>query len=122
MRFAFTPGDIVGLYQSGSASGAEAEGLIYKVSEKEIVVAFNEFGDYERLKQPLTLVKLANEITYKRQKMAIDQLANNYHSWNNKRLVEVLFEQEPPNATDDESTHDINYVNSGLNQSQCSAI
>lgn len=47
--------------------------MIYKVSEDEITVTFNEMGvDYEQLKEPLTLAKLANEITYKRCKMAIE--------------------------------------------------
>jgi len=45
---------------------------VFKVNEEEIVVAFNEMQEYEEMKQPICLVILANEITYKRCKMAID--------------------------------------------------
>ena len=40
-RSTFGPGDIVGLYQAGGSNVAEAEGLIYRVSEDEITITFN---------------------------------------------------------------------------------
>ena len=47
------------------------EGIVYKTNEKEIVVAYKELHDFEGLKQPLSLVMLANEVTHKRCKEAI---------------------------------------------------
>jgi hypothetical protein len=62
----FSPGDIVGIYQSGEKTDDKAEGIIYKVNHDEIVVSFNEMHDFENFKQPLNLALLANEVTYKR--------------------------------------------------------
>jgi len=33
---------------------------VYKVSNDEIIVAFNEMHEFEQMKQPLSLVLLAN--------------------------------------------------------------
>ena len=65
----FGPGDIVGLFQSdrqhhGGNSGDRIDGIVYKVNYEEIVIAFNEMHDFESMKQPLSLVLLANEVTY----------------------------------------------------------
>ena len=74
----FSPGDIVGLFQSDRHQGSNttesgrAEGIVYKVSDEELTIAFNEMHDFENMKQPLSAVLLANEITYKRCKMALD--------------------------------------------------
>ena len=51
---------------------------MYKVSEEELTIAFNEMHDFENMKQPLSAVLLANEITYKRCKMALDQLQQHH--------------------------------------------
>jgi len=73
LRTTFGPGDIVGIFQAGAGQDTHsAEGVVFKVSDEEIVVAFNEMQEYEEMKQPICLVILANEITYKRCKMAID--------------------------------------------------
>ena len=79
----FSPGDIVGLFQSdrqtgNQADGSKAEGIVYKVSQEVLTIAFNEMHDFENMKQPLSAVLLANEVTYKRCKMALDQLQQNY--------------------------------------------
>ena len=71
----FSPGDIVGLYQSDrSQSSSErgcVDGIVYKVNNEEIVIAFNEMHEFESMKQPLSAVLLANEVTYQRCKMAM---------------------------------------------------
>jgi ATP-dependent RNA/DNA helicase IGHMBP2 len=50
----FSPGDIVGLFQSDrSAKGGEQEkvdGIVYKITNDEIVVAFNEMHEFEQFK------------------------------------------------------------------------
>jgi hypothetical protein len=62
----FSPGDIVGLYESGGGQQkiTSAEGTVYRTSDEEVTVAFSEMQPYEEMKQPLTLALLANEITY----------------------------------------------------------
>lgn len=93
----FGPGDIVGLFEAGQAQKApSAEGIVYKTTGDEITVAFNEMQDFEAFKQPLALVVLANEVTYQRCKMAIQQLQLHFEGWRNRNLVEVLFEEVPP--------------------------
>jgi len=47
------------------------------------------------MKQPINLVLLANEITFKRCKRAIESLKQ-YNTLKNQRLIEVLFEIQPP--------------------------
>ena len=54
----------------------------------------------EAMKQPLSAVLLANEVTYQRCKMAMQQLGEHFNVWGNRRIVDVLFEQEPPKQMD----------------------
>jgi hypothetical protein len=54
--------------------------------------------------------------------MAIDQLGQNYQYWKNKRLVEVLFQQERPEQLDTDLYQNLYFKNKGLNQSQKDAI
>ena len=69
----FSPGDIIGVYEAGGQGdkGPSAEGIVYKVTGQEIIVAFTEMHEFEEFKQPMSLAKLANEITYQRCKMAM---------------------------------------------------
>jgi len=71
----FSPGDIVGVYQSDRHSNTvdkgSADGIVYKVTNEELVIAFNEMHEFEAMKQPLSAVLLANEVTYQRCKMAL---------------------------------------------------
>ena len=60
---------------SNNTEGGRAEGIVYKVSEEELVIAFNEMHEFESMKQPLSAVLLANEVTFQRCKMALDQLS-----------------------------------------------
>ena len=58
----FSPGDIVGVYQSsaqakvagqqekGQAIAEQVDGVIYKVNNSEIVVSFTEMHDFENFK------------------------------------------------------------------------
>jgi len=60
----FSPGDIVGIYQSGSDSGESVEGIVYRAHHDEIVVSFNEMHDFDNFKEPLNMALLANQVTY----------------------------------------------------------
>ena len=52
----FSPGDIVGVFQSqgqangGQANSDNADGIVYKVTNDEIVISFNEMHDFENFK------------------------------------------------------------------------
>ena len=72
----FSPGDIVGLIQGSQATETSdrIDGIVYRTRDNEIIVAYKEMYDFEDMKQPMSLVLLANEITHKRCKEAIDSL------------------------------------------------
>ncbi|CDW76925.1 dna-binding protein smubp-2 [Stylonychia lemnae] len=116
----FSPGDIVGLFQAQSTEGSDRiDGIVYKVNEDQIVVSFREMHDFESLRQPLSLVILANEITHKRCKEALETIRTRQ----NQRLIEVLFEIQEPQVQDDiEYLQNLTYYNQGLNTSQRLAI
>ena len=70
------------------------------------------------MKQPLSAVLLANEVTYQRCKMALSQLAEHHQTWRNSRLVDVLFQEIPPKQMDMADEFDVNSLqmyNQGLN-------
>jgi hypothetical protein len=49
----FTPGDIIGLFQSEKAGGSDLEtigGIVYKVNNEEIILSYNEMHEFESLK------------------------------------------------------------------------
>ena len=77
----FSPGDIVGIYQSDASKSEKADsadGIIYKVNNDEIVVSFNEMHDFENFKQPLNLAMLANQVTYQRCNTALQHVEQIY--------------------------------------------
>ena len=44
----FSPGDIVGMYEAGQQQKVpSAEGIVYKVNDDEIVIAFSEMQEFE---------------------------------------------------------------------------
>lgn len=44
----FSPGDIVGMYEAGQSDKTpSAEGIVYKVNEEEISIAFREMQEFE---------------------------------------------------------------------------
>jgi flagellar biosynthesis GTPase FlhF len=53
--------------------------------------------------------------------MAITQLQTHFQSWKNNRLVEVLFETEPPRMMI-HPYENVKWVNQGLNKAQKEAI
>jgi hypothetical protein len=95
----FGHGDIVGLFDSGGSqqkqSDVKIDGIVYRVTQTEIIVAFMVLKDFEQLKQPVSLVLLQNEITYQRCRKALEFLRGRERQ-RNRRLVDVLFQQSPP--------------------------
>lgn len=93
----FSPGDIVGVFQSSGAKtiGQEekesVEGIVYRVNNQEIALSFNEMHDFDNFQQPLNLCLMANSITYQRCQRALDNLASMEQARTGNRLLEVLF-------------------------------
>ncbi|XP_046352610.1 DNA-binding protein SMUBP-2-like [Haliotis rufescens] len=118
-----TPGDIIGLTlsQGETQNEALASGIVSKVGQSQISIAFDETHDIFSLDDEVQykLTKLANDVTYRRLKRALNDL-NNYSSGRASCLVNVLFgvsELSPP--TD---PTDIKYVNESLDTSQREAV
>ncbi|XP_039091327.1 DNA-binding protein SMUBP-2 [Hyaena hyaena] len=91
----FTSGDIVGLYDEG---GQLATGILTRITPRSVTVAFDESHDFQLsldTEPAYRLLKLANDVTYKRLKKALVTLRK-YHSGPAASLIEVLFGGSPP--------------------------
>nr|KAF6465513.1 immunoglobulin mu DNA binding protein 2 [Rousettus aegyptiacus] len=91
----FASGDIVGLYDEG---GQLATGVLTRVAQKSVTVAFDESHDFQLSldqEKSYRLLKLANDVTYKRLKRALVTLKK-YHSGPACSLIEVLFGGRAP--------------------------
>lgn len=91
----FTSGDIVGLYDEG---GQLATGILTRIMQRSVTVAFDESHDFQLSldrERAYRLLKLANDVTYKRLKKALITLKK-YHSGPASSLIEVVFGGSPP--------------------------
>lgn len=68
----FVPGDIVGLYDSSGCSAASqiCTGIVTRVSQASVSVAFDDLKDGIGFDRDAfyNLLKLTNDVTYKRMK------------------------------------------------------
>uniref|UniRef100_A0A8C9PDC6 Helicase SMUBP-2/HCS1 1B domain-containing protein n=1 Tax=Spermophilus dauricus TaxID=99837 RepID=A0A8C9PDC6_SPEDA len=67
----FTSGDIVGLYGAAHEGGQLASGILTRITQKSVTVAFDESQDLQLdldRESSYRLLKLANDVTYKRLK------------------------------------------------------
>ncbi|CAG2247330.1 IGHMBP2 [Mytilus edulis] len=91
-----TSGDIVGLCPSSSDQQTDSagSGIITRVSQTEINVAFDDSQDLFSLDDDslYKLTKLANDVTYKRIKNALNRLSQG-HSQPCSHLASVLFQE-----------------------------
>ncbi|ESO83852.1 hypothetical protein LOTGIDRAFT_168897 [Lottia gigantea] len=118
-----THGDIVGLNLSQGEGYSDnlASGIVSKVNQSSISVAFDEATDVFSLDDDVQykLTKLANDVTYKRLKGALKNL-NRYTSGRSGNLINVLFhvsELSPPSQP-----FAIEYYNDKLDNSQKEAV
>ena len=74
MRYFSDPGDILGVFSGGRGLGSDSRplsGVVTRCADTVCVVAFEDLPDQLSLSShdgALQLVRLANEVTYKRQK------------------------------------------------------
>uniref|UniRef100_A0A673A3X9 DNA-binding protein SMUBP-2 n=1 Tax=Sphaeramia orbicularis TaxID=375764 RepID=A0A673A3X9_9TELE len=116
----FGPGDIVGLYDVGgcSASSQISTGIVTRVSQASISVAFDDSKDGFSFDTDglFNLLKLANDVTYKRMKHALNAL-NGYGNGPAANLINVLFGDILSDIS-----YEMEFFNPNLDESQRDAV
>lgn len=119
----FGPGDIVGLYGAGgcSATFQIGTGIVTKASQTSVTVAFDDGQDEFNVETDslYNLLKLANDVTYKRMKRALNTL-NGYGNGPASNLINVLFGYSEPGSQS--QTNDLGFFNQDLDESQQEAV
>nr|XP_054294554.1 DNA-binding protein SMUBP-2 [Pongo pygmaeus] len=118
----FTSGDIVGLYDAANEGSQLATGILTRVTPKSVTVAFDESHDFQLSldrENSYRLLKLANDVTYRRLKKALIALKK-YHSGPASSLIEVLFGRSAPSPASE--IHPLTFFNTCLDTSQKEAV
>ncbi|XP_072291054.1 DNA-binding protein SMUBP-2 [Eucyclogobius newberryi] len=117
----FSPGDIVGLYDSGgcSASSQIGSGIVTRVAQGSISVAFDD-GLTVESDSLYNVLKLANDVTYKRMKNALN-LLNGYGNGPAASLINVLFGDSQPSSMRTKCD-EMKFLNPNLDESQSDAV
>ncbi|XP_017547494.2 DNA-binding protein SMUBP-2 [Pygocentrus nattereri] len=119
----FGPGDIVGLFESEGCSQPSqlCSGVVTHVTQVSITVAFDDTQDGVSLESDglYNIMKLANDVTYKRLTRALNSL-NVYRNGPAAHLISVLFGYTDPGALSHQRT--LEWFNSGLDDSQKEAV
>ncbi|XP_008304539.1 DNA-binding protein SMUBP-2 [Stegastes partitus] len=119
----FGPGDIVGLYDTSGCSTASqiCTGIVTRVSQASVSVAFDDLKDGLSFDTDglYNLLKLANDVTYKRMKNALNAL-NGYSNGPAGNLVNVLFGDSKPSSQS--QPNEVEFFNSNLDDSQREAV
>ncbi|XP_073429997.1 DNA-binding protein SMUBP-2 isoform X2 [Dendrobates tinctorius] len=118
----FGSGDIVGLYDSSAPKEAIATGIVSGITQRIISVAFDEANsDTLNLGSEANyrLLKLANDVTYKRIKKALTALSQ-YHGGPASDLIDVLFCSSQPNSI--RLPGPVEFLNPSLDNSQKEAV
>ncbi|XP_053304498.1 DNA-binding protein SMUBP-2 [Spea bombifrons] len=118
----FSSGDIVGLYDSNSPTEPLATGIVAGVTQKTINVAFDDSSNDTLIlgtECTYRLLKLANDVTYKRIKRALTTLGQ-YHSGPAFDLINVLFCSSEPSSF--VQPRALEFYNPSLDDSQKEAI
>ena len=117
----FTSGDIVGLYDTNENSQL-ATGVLTRITQKSVTVAFDESHDLQlNLDRENTyrLLKLANDVTYKRLKKALMTLKK-YHSGPASSLIDILLGSSTPSPAME--IPPLSFYNTTLDLSQKEAV
>ncbi|KAM5316922.1 DNA-binding protein SMUBP-2 [Glossophaga mutica] len=112
-------GDIVGLYGEG---GQLATGVLTRITQKSVTVAFDQSCDFQLSsdhESSYRLLKLANDVTYKRLKTALIALRKHRASPASS-LIEVLFGDAAPSPASDIQAPA--FYNTSLDASQQEAV
>ncbi|KAM4573807.1 DNA-binding protein SMUBP-2 [Odontesthes bonariensis] len=119
----FGPGDIVGLYDISGCTAASqiCTGIVTRVSQASISVAFDDLKDGVSLDTDAfyNILKLANDVTYKRMKRALNTL-NGYNNGPAANVINVLFGDSQPSSQSQPNV--VEFYNSDLDDSQREAV
>ncbi|XP_021563759.1 DNA-binding protein SMUBP-2, partial [Carlito syrichta] len=118
----FTSGDIVGLYDAATEGSQLATGIVTRITQKLLTVAFDESHDFQLSldrESSYRLLKLDNDITYQRMKKALIALKK-YHSGPTASLIDVLFGVAAPSPASE--IHALTFFNASLDASQQEAV
>ncbi|XP_014849300.1 PREDICTED: DNA-binding protein SMUBP-2 isoform X2 [Poecilia mexicana] len=119
----FGPGDIVGIYDPSGCSAASqiCTGIVTRISQASISVAFDDLKDGASFDSDglYNLLKLANDVTYKRMKRALNAL-NGYRTGPASSLIHVLFGDAQPSSHS--QSNEFEFFNSELDDSQREAV
>ncbi|KAJ8048856.1 DNA-binding protein SMUBP-2 [Holothuria leucospilota] len=119
-----TTGDIVGLYPSNSAPTAASQclsGLVWQIRSSKVIIAVE--NQEQRLDHSTLymLIKLSNDVTYKRLKRALNDLSKSTNS-HSSHLQEVLFDEAPLGSPLTSDLTDLTFFNQNLDESQREAV
>jgi ATP-dependent RNA/DNA helicase IGHMBP2 len=116
----FEPGDIVALSESGASKRADPAptGVVYRVGERRITIALDEDPE-EDFAEPLRLLRVANDVTYRRLESALESLRA-YERGPASRLRDLCFGLRDPRAP--EPPPDWTPLDAALDASQREAV
>ncbi|XP_062041322.1 DNA-binding protein SMUBP-2 [Lepus europaeus] len=118
----FASGDIVGLYDTASDGGQLATGILTHLTQKSVTVAFDEGHDLQLgldRDGSYRLLKLANDVTYKRLRKALLTLKKG-HWGPASSLTDVLLGGSAPSPAC--QTQPLVFFNAALDASQKEAV
>ncbi|KAK5619527.1 hypothetical protein CRENBAI_013912 [Crenichthys baileyi] len=119
----FGPGDIVGLYDTAGCSALSqiCTGIVTRINQASVSVAFDDLKDGASFDSDgiYNLLKLANDVTYKRMKRALNAL-NGYRNGPAASLIHVLFGDTQPSSYS--QLNEFEFFNSELDDSQREAV
>ncbi|XP_056657155.1 DNA-binding protein SMUBP-2 [Monodelphis domestica] len=118
----FGPGDIVGLYEGAAETEQLATGILTRITQRSVTVAFDESPESSLALDPSSsyrLLRLANDVTYKRLKKALVTLKQ-YHSGPAASLIDVLLGTSEPSSP--ALTQPLTFCNGSLDTSQKEAV
>ncbi|GBN17704.1 DNA-binding protein SMUBP-2 [Araneus ventricosus] len=116
-------GDIVGIGSSSSDGKIEiiTSGVVSRVTDTTVYVAFEKnsnFSDLENDGQYM-IIKLANDVTYKRLKRILKTLQSKGRE---HHLVDVLFGDKEPSTCEESTLKSISFFNNKLNEEQMESV
>ena len=88
-------------HQQSSAVQQSAfdDGVVYRITEKFVVVAVENYPDVQQRMGQFTLTRLANEIVYQRYQAALKQLADRgLHAQESSRAIQLLYGAASPSS------------------------
>ena len=108
-------GDIVSVGLQAPSGQAPLTGVVFRINETRVTVSFEEYP--EEIEEPTTLVRLGNEVTFRRYREALEGLGKSEDSC---RLRNILFGHTMPTFNDRPPPY--TPLDAALNSSQLDAV